>query len=50
MVDYDRSIIMHVIKCVRKLKNIKFNPRMIKYRDYKNYDQTTISAELSDVN
>ena len=26
----------HVIKCVRKLNDIKFNPRMIKCRDYKN--------------
>ena len=35
------------IKCVRKLSNIKFNLRTIKCRDYKNYDQTTISVELS---
>ena len=40
----------NVIKCVRKLNNIKFNPRTIKCRDYKNYDQTTVSAELSIVN
>ena len=40
----------NVIKCVRKLHNIKFNPRTIKCRDYKNYDQTTVSAELSVVN
>ena len=40
----------NVIKCVRKLNNIKFNPRTIKCRDYKNYDQTTVSAELSVVN
>ena len=26
----------HVIKCVRKLNDIKFNQRMIKCRDYKN--------------
>ena len=37
----------NLIKCVRKLNNIKFNPRTIKCRDYKNYDQTTVSAELS---
>ena len=39
----------NVIKCVRKLNNIKFNPRTIKCRDYKNYDQTkcrTISCKL----
>ena len=35
------------IKCVRKLSNIKFNLRTIKCRDYKNYDQTTVSVELS---
>ena len=40
----------NVIKCVRKINNIKFNPRTIKYRDYKNYHQTTVSAELSTVN
>ena len=40
----------NVIKCVRKLNNIKFNPRTIKCRDYKNYDQTTVSGELSVVN
>ena len=40
----------NVIKCVRKLNDIKFNPRMIKCRDYKNQEQTTVSAELSVVN
>ena len=40
----------NVFKCVRKLSNIKFNPRTIKCRDYKNYNQTTVSAELSVVN
>ena len=39
----------NVIKCVRKLNNIKSNPRTIKCRDYKNYNQTSVSAELSDV-
>ena len=29
----------NVIKCVRKLNNIKFNPRTIKCRYHKNYDQ-----------
>ena len=38
------------IKCVRKLSNIKFNSITIKCRDYKNRDQTTVSAELSVVN
>ena len=40
----------NVIKCVWKLNNIKFNPRTIKCRDYKNYDQSTVSAEPSVVN
>ena len=40
----------NVIKCVRKINNIKFNTRTIKCRDYKNYHQTTVSAELSTVN
>ena len=40
----------NVIKCVRKINNIKFNTRTIKCRDYKNYHQTTVSAELSSVN
>ena len=40
----------NVIKCVKKLNNIKFNPRTIKCRDYKNYDETTVNAELSVVN
>ena len=39
-----------VIKYVWKVNNIKFNPRTIKCRDYKNCGQTTVSAELSDVN
>ena len=37
----------NIIKCVRKLNNIKFNRRMIKCRDYKSYNQTTVSAEPS---
>ena len=41
------SLSDNVLKYVRKLNNIKFNPRTIKCRDYKNYDQTTVSAELS---
>ena len=40
----------NVIKCVRKLNNIKFNPRTIKCRDYKSYYQTIVSAELPVVN
>ena len=40
----------NLIKRVRKLNNIKFNPRTIKCRDYKDYDQTTVSVELSVVN
>ena len=44
------SLSYHIIKHVRKLNNIKFNPKTIKYRDYKNYKQTTVSAELSVVN
>ena len=44
------SLSSHVIKCVRKLNNIKFNTRTIKHRDYKNYNQTTVSTELSVVN
>ena len=44
------SLSDNVLKYVRKLNNIKFNPRTIKCRDYKNYDQTTGSAELSVVN
>ena len=36
----------NVIKWINKLNNIKFNPRTIKCRDYKNYDQTNVSAEL----
>ena len=40
----------NVIRCVRKINNIKFNPRIIKCRDYKNYDQTNLSVELSVVN
>ena len=36
----------NVIKCVRKINNIKFNPRIIKCRDYKNYDQTNLSCKL----
>ena len=38
------------IKWVTNLNNIKFNPKTIKCRDYKNYDQTTVSAELAVVN
>ena len=40
----------HLIACVRKVNNIKYESETIRYRDYKNYDVNVINNELLNIN
>ena len=38
-----------MVACIRTINHQRYNPRMIKYRDYKNYDHNELCADMINI-